>query len=64
VTFNHYTANGNFNGSTYEPGAYGFNVADVGSNAEVAALPTGAMRCFLRPKTATWRFNRVSHSIR
>lgn len=46
MTFNHHTANRNFNGSTYEPGAYGFNVADVGSNAEVAALPTGAMRCF------------------
>ena len=40
-TSEHYTANGNFSGSTYEPGADGFNVADVSSNGEVEALPAG-----------------------
>jgi hypothetical protein len=38
-TSEHYTPNGNFSGSTYEPGADGFNVADVTSNGEVEALP-------------------------
>jgi hypothetical protein len=37
----HYTANGNSSGSTYAPGADGFNVADVSSNAAVEALPAG-----------------------
>lgn len=37
----HYTANGNFSGSTYEPGALGFNVADVSSNSATEALPAG-----------------------
>jgi hypothetical protein len=37
----HFTANGNFNGSTYLPGAYGFNLAEVGSNEQAAAVPSG-----------------------
>jgi hypothetical protein len=40
-TSEHYTANGNFSGSTYEPGADGFNLADVSSNAQTEALPSG-----------------------
>ncbi len=37
----HYTANVNFSGSTYLPGADGFNLADVSSNSATAALPAG-----------------------
>ena len=37
----HYTANVNFSGSTYVPGADGFNLADVSSNSATAALPAG-----------------------
>ena len=37
----HYAANGNFSGSTYLPGAVGFNLADVPSNDVAAALPAG-----------------------
>src|SRR5579872_385933 len=37
----HYTANGNFSGSTYAPGADGFNIADVGSVSEVNSLTSG-----------------------
>ncbi len=37
----HYTANGNFSGSTYSPGADGFNLSDVSSNSATAALPAG-----------------------
>ena len=40
-TSEHFTANGNLSGSTYVPGADGFNVADVSSNDLVAALPAG-----------------------
>jgi hypothetical protein len=40
-TSEHYTANGNSSGSLYEPGAAGFNLADVSSNAAVEALPAG-----------------------
>ncbi len=40
-TSEHYTANGNLSGSTYEPGADGFDLADVSSNAATEALPTG-----------------------
>jgi hypothetical protein len=40
-TSEHYTANGNFSGSTYLPGTDGFNLADVGSNAQAAGLPAG-----------------------
>ena len=40
-TLEHYSANGNFSGSTYLPGAVGFNLADVPSNAVAAALPAG-----------------------
>jgi hypothetical protein len=39
----HYTSNGNFSGSTYEPGADGFNLADVSSNAQTEELPAGVM---------------------
>jgi hypothetical protein len=37
----HFTANGNWSGSTYVPGAYGFNLADVGSKAQLDQLPSG-----------------------
>jgi hypothetical protein len=40
-TVNHYTANGNFAGSTYSPGVDKFNLADVSSNDATAALPPG-----------------------
>ena len=40
-TSEHYTANVNFSGSTYMPGAAGFNLADVSSNSVTAALPAG-----------------------
>jgi hypothetical protein len=40
-TAEHFAANGNLSGSTYQPGAVGFNLADVSSNAETAALPVG-----------------------
>ena len=40
-TSEHYTANSNFSGSTYLPGAAGFSVADVSSNAQTEALPAG-----------------------
>ena len=40
-TSEHYTANGNLSGSTYLPGADGFDLADVSSNAETEALPAG-----------------------
>jgi hypothetical protein len=40
-TSEHFTGNGNLSGSTYVPGADGFNLADVSSNAETAALPAG-----------------------
>src|SRR5262249_15066061 len=41
VTALHYTANGNFDGGTYGPGAVGFNVADVSSPDQLATLPSG-----------------------
>jgi len=37
----HYASNSNFSGSTYAPGADGFNLADVGSIGEINNLPTG-----------------------
>ena len=40
-TSEHYTPNDNFSGSTYLPGADGFNLADVSSNSATAALPAG-----------------------
>jgi hypothetical protein len=40
-TSEHYTANVNFSGSTYLPGADGFNLADASSNSVTAALPAG-----------------------
>ena len=40
-TSEHFAANGNFSGSTYDPGAVGFNLADVSSNAETEGLPAG-----------------------
>ena len=40
-TSEHFAANGNFSGSSYDPGAVGFNLADVSSNAETEALPPG-----------------------
>jgi hypothetical protein len=40
-TSEHYTPNGNFSGSNYLPSANGFNLADVSSNSETAALPPG-----------------------
>ncbi len=40
-TSEHYAPNGDFSGSTYLPGADGFNLADVSSNGETAALPPG-----------------------
>jgi hypothetical protein len=40
-TSEHFAANGDFSGSTYDPGADGFNLADVSSNAETEALPAG-----------------------
>jgi hypothetical protein len=41
ITTLHYAPNGNFNGTTYLPGAEGFNVADVSSPDQLAALPPG-----------------------
>jgi hypothetical protein len=40
-TSEHYTPNDNFSGSTYLPGADGFNLADVSDNSATAALPAG-----------------------
>src|ERR1039458_3810156 len=40
-TSEHYSGNGNFSGSSYLPGAVGFNLADVSSNDVAAALPAG-----------------------
>ncbi len=40
-TSEHYTPNDNFSGSTYLPGADGFNLADVSSNSATTALPAG-----------------------
>jgi len=40
-TSEHYGANGNFSGPADQPGADGFNLADVSSNAQTAALPAG-----------------------
>ena len=37
----HYASTGNFSGSTYLPGPYGYNLADVSSNSATAALPSG-----------------------
>jgi hypothetical protein len=37
----HYTANGNFSGSTFSPGAYGFTMSDAESASDVANTPTG-----------------------
>jgi len=37
----HYTPNANFNGSTYAPGAVGFNLADISSAGALSTLPTG-----------------------
>ena len=37
----HYAPNANFSGSTYAPGADGFNLADVSSIGEVNSLPSG-----------------------
>jgi hypothetical protein len=41
VTFNHYTANGNFDTGSYAPGALGFNIADTSSPSDDAGLPSG-----------------------
>jgi hypothetical protein len=41
ITKLHYTANGNFSGSTYLPGADGFNLADVSSPDQLSGLPSG-----------------------
>jgi hypothetical protein len=41
VTALHYAANGNFVGSTYAPGADGFNLADIGSASQLSELPAG-----------------------
>ena len=41
ITSLHYTANGNFVGSTYAPAADGFNLADIGSASQLSELPTG-----------------------
>jgi hypothetical protein len=41
VTSEHYTANGNLDGSTYLPGSLGFNLADTESEAQTEALPSG-----------------------
>jgi len=40
-TSEHYTTNDNFSGSTYLPGADGFDLADVSSNSATTALPAG-----------------------
>jgi hypothetical protein len=37
----HYTANGNFVGGQYAPGADGFNLADISSASELGELPSG-----------------------
>lgn len=37
----HYAADGSFNGNTYSPGDYGFNLADVGSAWWASHLPAG-----------------------
>jgi hypothetical protein len=37
----HYAPNSNFDGTTYAPGADGFNLADVSSLSEVDSLPNG-----------------------
>jgi hypothetical protein len=39
----HYAPNGNFSGSTFTPGALGFNVADIGSRSEADSLPAGVV---------------------
>ena len=44
VTALHYTANGNFGPSgAYQPGADGFNLADVGDRGALDALPAGVL---------------------
>ena len=40
-TSEHYGANGNFSGRADQAGVDGFNLADVSSNAQTAALPAG-----------------------
>jgi hypothetical protein len=42
----HYAANGNFSGNTYAAGKAGFNLADVSSKSELAALPQGVRALF------------------
>ncbi|HET8708650.1 MAG TPA: Ig-like domain-containing protein, partial [Candidatus Saccharimonadales bacterium] len=37
----HFAVNSNFSGSTFVPGQYGFNIADVASVSEVNGLPSG-----------------------
>lgn len=41
VTAWHYTANGNFSGSTYVPGSVGFNLPDISTAGELSLVPTG-----------------------
>ncbi len=43
VTKLHYTPNSNFEGSTYEPGSDGFNLADISSASEANSLPSGVL---------------------
>src|SRR4029077_5906166 len=58
--------NGNFSGSTYLPGAVGFNVADVSSPSELAALPPGVQGLVLLGATggATASFQTTIDSFR
>jgi hypothetical protein len=42
LTSLHYTASGNFNGNTYSPGAFGFNLVDVSSPGLLPYVPAGA----------------------
>lgn len=41
ITAWHYAANGNFANGAYDPGALGFNLADVESRSQLDALPRG-----------------------
>lgn len=37
----HYTSNANFSGTTYTPGAYGFNLADIENTSDLGHMPAG-----------------------
>src|SRR5271169_1640172 len=41
ITALHYAANGNFASGSYDPGAVGFNLADVASASLLSYLPSG-----------------------